>query len=228
MSHTFFFFFSLVKKKKGSPNFLDTQLCGSYSVCSRNFFLFSFYFLKKKINHIVLISSRFSCTACHSPLSSVWSLSSSAPWKPSASWQKCTSAHTRPYSLQKGPKHLDLLLFFSPPAAPRWHGKAQDWVCVAETTAFYRLADKNDWMANASSLTESCMELRSLVAEPLRFLRSLRRRGEKDSDNKKCVGAALSITVLRVILTFYTISPGIFCQPLITQNNVQCNNNMYW
>lgn len=103
---------------KRSPNFLDTHVCGSNSVCLViSFFLF-FLFLKK-IHHIGFISSRFSCTACHSPLSSVWSLSSRAPWKPCASWQKCTSAHTRPYSLQKGQKHLDL----SFPAAPRWHGQ---------------------------------------------------------------------------------------------------------
>lgn len=110
----FFFFFFLVKKKKGHPtsstlsSAVHTQYVPAISFYSHSIFFFL------KINHIVLISSRFSCTACHSPLSSVWSLSSSAPWKPSASWQKCTSAHTRPYSLQKGPKHLDLLFFFLP------------------------------------------------------------------------------------------------------------------
>lgn len=71
--------------------------CASQSLSLPFFFLSIFY-----IHHIVLISSRFSCAACHSPPSSVWSLSSSAPWKPRASWQKCTSAHTRPYSVQKG------------------------------------------------------------------------------------------------------------------------------
>lgn len=154
---------TLISGKKGSPNFLHTHLCGSCWVCVAISFFFPFYFF-----FISIIScsfpAAFSCTACHSPLSSVWSLSSSAPWKRSASWQKCTSAHTRPYSLQKG-QSIWIFLF---QAAPRWHGerkkKAQDWVCVAETTAFYRLGDKNDWMANASSLTESCMELRSLIA----------------------------------------------------------------
>lgn len=36
----------------------------------------------------------------------------------------------------------------------------QDLVCAAESAAFYRLTDKNEWMANASSLTASRMELR--------------------------------------------------------------------
>lgn len=48
----------------------------------------------------------------------------------------------------------------------------QDLVCAAETAAFYRLTDKNEWMANASSLTKSRMELRSLKAERLLSLRS--------------------------------------------------------
>lgn len=100
-----------------------------------------FFFFKSIIS--CSFPAAFSSTACHSPLSSVWSLSSSAPWKPSASWQKCTSAHTRPYSLQKG--HSIWIFLF--PAAPRRHGKAQARVCVAETSAFYRLGDKNDWAA---------------------------------------------------------------------------------
>lgn len=54
----------------------------------------------------------------------------------------------------------------------------QDLVCAAESAAFYRLTDKNDWMANASSLTTSRMELRSLKAEPLLSLRSSRRTEE--------------------------------------------------
>lgn len=88
----------------------------------------------------------------------LWSLSSRAPWKPRASWQKCTSAHTRPYSFfqKRGAKYLHLSVL----AARLWQGKAQDWLCVAETTAFYRLGDQKEWMANASSLSESCMELR--------------------------------------------------------------------
>lgn len=45
----------------------------------------------------------------------------------------------------KGPKHLDL----SFPAATRWHGKAQDWVCEAETTAFYRLGTRmTEWLTH--------------------------------------------------------------------------------
>lgn len=68
--------------------------------------------------------------------------------------------------------------FFSSKLPLAGMAKAQAWVCVAETTAFYRLGDKNDWMANASSLTESCMELRSLIAVThshwLRSPRSLR------------------------------------------------------
>lgn len=87
----------LISGKRGHPT--SSSLRFTVSV-PRNFFLF-FHFVFW-IHHIAFISSRFSCTACHSPLSSVWSLSSSAPWKPRASWQKCTSAHTRPYSLQKG------------------------------------------------------------------------------------------------------------------------------
>lgn len=54
----------------------------------------------------------------------------------------------------------------------------QDLVCAAESAAFYRLTDKNEWMANASSLTASRMELRSLKAEPLLTLRSSRRTEE--------------------------------------------------
>lgn len=138
----------------------------------------------------MFISSRFSCTACHSPLSSVWSLSSSAPWKPSESWQKCTSAHTRPYSLQKG-QSIWILLFQQLLAGM---AKAQDWVCVAETTAFYRLGDKNDWMANASSLTDS-MELRSLIA--------VTHSGGLSwvyTDDKTCSGLHFTITS-RVCLT---------------------------
>lgn len=51
-------------------------------------------------HHVALSPSRFSCTLCLPPLTSVWSLSSGAPWKPRTSWQKCTSTHTRPNSLQ--------------------------------------------------------------------------------------------------------------------------------
>lgn len=109
---------TLISGKKGSPNFLHTHLCGSCWVCVAISFFFPFYFF-----FISIIScsfpAAFSCTACHSPLSSVWSLSSSAPWKRSASWQKCTSAHTRPYSLQKG-QSIWIFLF---QAAPRWHGE---------------------------------------------------------------------------------------------------------
>lgn len=86
----------LISGKRGQAT--SSSLRFTVSV-PRNFFFFYFVFW---VHHIAFISSHFSCTACHSPLSSVWSLSSSAPWKPRASWQKCTSAHTRPYSLQKG------------------------------------------------------------------------------------------------------------------------------
>lgn len=48
-------------------------------------------------------------------------------------------------------------VFFQQLLADRAHA-AQDWVCVAETAAFYRLGDENDWVANASSLTVSCTE----------------------------------------------------------------------
>lgn len=61
----------------------------------------------------------------------------------------------------------------------------QDLVCAAESAAFYRLTDKNDWMANASSLTTSRMELRSLKAEPLLSLRGSRRTEEAVAIKKK-------------------------------------------
>lgn len=125
---------------KGSANFLNTRLRGSHWMClatpsyCRSIFFFS----------IISCSfpAAFPVRPRHWPGTCVWSLSWSAPWKPRASWQKCTSAHTRPYSLQKG-HSIWISLFFH--AAPLRHGKAQDWLCVAETTAFYRLGGQ-EWL----------------------------------------------------------------------------------
>lgn len=68
----------------------------------------------------------------------------------------------------------------------------QDLVCAAETAAFYRLTDKNEWMANASSLTKSRMELRSLKAERLLLLNAHR----TSSDNILYLSLYTHITVI--------------------------------
>lgn len=69
-----------------------------HSSSSRRFLFSPAIFLN--LHHVAVSPSRFSCTLCLPPLTSVWSLSSGAPWKPRTSWQKCTSTHTRPNSLQ--------------------------------------------------------------------------------------------------------------------------------
>lgn len=104
--------------KRGHPT-SSTLISAVHAECASQFLFFfhSIFFFISIIS--CSFPAAFSCTACHSPLSSVWSLSSSAPWKRSASWQKCTSAHTRPYSLQKG-QSIWIFLF---QAAPRWHGE---------------------------------------------------------------------------------------------------------
>lgn len=73
----------------------------------------------------------------------------------------------------------------------------QDLVCAAETAAFYRLTDKNDWMANASSLTKSRAELRALTAEPLLPLRSSRRT-EQAATMKTTVAGISSLNASRL------------------------------
>lgn len=134
-----------------SPRFTLGALC--------NFILYTLFFFQP------IISRSFAAVFCRSgPSLHSWvlcdPLSSGAPWKPCASWQKCTSAQQQGRILppaKKGPKHLELFFF---PAARHWHGKAQASVCVTETSAFYRLEETRVTEWQTSLLTVSCVELR--------------------------------------------------------------------
>lgn len=106
------------------------------------FILYSLFFFSFWTHHIALICSLlFPVRPVPSQLSSVWSLFIGRTMETLCVLAKMhLSTTTRPYSFlcKKGPKHLEL---FSFPAARHWHGKAQVWVCVAETGAFYRLEE---------------------------------------------------------------------------------------
>ena len=193
-----------LKKINLSPNFLDTHLCGSYSISSTSytffFFFFFFFFLPFFLSFFLtlfLFAPFFPPTfffffffffffwnpsyrAYFQPLF-LYGLSFTTKFlcdpfhrahhgnlvRPGKNAPQRTQGHI--LYKKRGAKHLDLSFFlflFFPPLFQQllcWHGKrkksTRPGLCGKKTTAFYRPGDKNDWMANASSLTESCMEL---------------------------------------------------------------------